>query len=145
MIWPLISNQIYQIQVSIMMLILFFKSIVQLDTYKYPQLNNGIKVKVLWACGIFQKRRKSNINIMSSSNLPSPPQFNGENYLFWAVKMELFLKVARLWKTLRRKSNWLPWWKILMIRQKNKHKLDKVKRTTGLNFSTFSHTQFYLF
>ena len=27
-----------------------------------------------------------------------PPRFNGENYQFWVVKMQFYLKALRLWE-----------------------------------------------
>ena len=44
----------------------------------------------------------------SSFGVSTPPQFNGENFQFWVVKIQSYLKVLGLWESVLNDVNAQP-------------------------------------
>ena len=45
-----------------------------------------------------KKKSMASMSTSSTTSMPAPPTFMGENYDYWCIKMKLFLKASALWE-----------------------------------------------
>ena len=67
---------------------------------------------------------------MPSNFLSSPPTFNGQNYLIWAVKMKSYLEASDLWEVVQDEQQPLP--DDPTIAQMREHRDERKKRCKAL-------------